>query len=197
MRTIIVFCLLVSFTVAAAAVSVDTPDTSVKDDDEDVSSEKLQCIAESFVDSFGESSRVSDDVGLLLKNLRSGETQDMLGALKNLAGQDFSREQLVAYAALLRGVVPMILQSSLKSDNEDVNKAIGDAIVLLRDKHYLLASNAVFEALGYVEPGSAQHDLLKGVLESCRPLLKGGDLLRMLDTGIAMFNQKQSQEEAL
>ena len=197
MRTIIVFFLLISFAVAAAAVSVDTPETTISDDEEETTGDRLQSVADAFVETFGESTKMSNDVGILLRSLQHEEPSEVLAALKNLAANDFSREQLDAYGALVRQVVPVILKSSLIQDNKVVNEAVENAIGLLKDKRYLLASNAVFEALGYVEPGSAQHELLKGVLESYRPLLKGGDLLKMLDTSVAMFNQKQSQDEAL
>ena len=183
MRSLVVFFLLISFTVAATAASMDPTESSASKDDEDASCETTESAAESFVKAYGNDSKVARYVGVLVDNLDKDHVTAAIQALNTLSKLDFSRDQLAAYGALLGETVPTILESRFADGDDNVSQATHQTIDFLRQKNYLAASNAAFDALGYFEPDSEDHEVLEGILQSYRPLVKGVDFMKLAATG--------------
>ena len=182
MRSLIVFFLLISFTAAAAAASMDTPE-SASGDDEDASCETTESAAESFIEALGNTPKVSRLVGVLLDNLDESHLNEAIQALGALSKLELTEPQLKAYGALLGETVPVILESRFGDGNGKVSVATQQTISFLKQKNYLSAFNAAFDALGYLEPGSEDHKVMKGVLQSYEPLVEGLDFTKVAATG--------------
>jgi hypothetical protein len=182
MKSLIIFFLLISLTAAATAASIDATEV-VSGEDEESSSDKLQIMAASFVETFGNEPKVSGYVGMLLANLDKNHLEKALRALHELGSLDLSRKQLFAYGALLNEAVLNILKYYPQIESKQVGAAFDQMVGFLQNKNYLAASNAGFEALGYVEPGSEAHTLLKGILKSYNPLVRGIDFAKFAETG--------------
>jgi hypothetical protein len=148
----------------------------------------LHGIVAAFTRGCGENPKVSGYVEVLLVDLNTSNGFEAMGALKGLAGLDFTKDQLALYKRLLNHAVPLILESNFDLENGEVGKAVE----LLKSKNIGAASNAINRALKHTETNSLQYDLLDGLIESYAPLLKEMDLSVVAENGKKMIDSVES-----
>ena len=188
MKSLIVFFMLMSFTVMATSASINVESASDALDnaiEEETSS--LEEAASEFLGSMNNNENASKLVSGLLSSFASGESMDAISSLKGLSKMDFSKDQLKSYGGLLAQAVPALLQSNFDLENGELGQYIGKAIEFFQSENFASASSAISKALEYVDTDSLQSDLLNGIVSSYAPMLQGVDINQALDMGKSLL----------